>query len=309
MGTLRKVLNIVTTLHSAGAISFVEQGPLKVSWAHVGVPHSTGYDSAVILHLAATAGRLSQSSHGNMRRATPFLGSDVTLRRCVQLPPGLLDATPSRRCIEHACELLSRWPEAHIQARLLLRHVHPARFAVADLEGAPGNQTSMCGSSLKQLGVLWTTTECPISLVENIVHEMAHQKLAILGVDIHHATRLVKNPAALCLSPVILDRLRPISAVLHAQYSFLHVAELDIRMLQQATIGAEQARIASKLSLNIRRVALGQATLRLHCKTDRAGRTFLNVLSQWADSISQRGHALLRLADFRIGRRCEYPIQ
>ena len=54
------------------------------------------------------------------------------------------------------------------------------------------------------------------------------------------ATAIVGNdPAQRHVSPIVKDRTRPMTAVLHAQYSYVHVTALDLHMLEAERAGGK----------------------------------------------------------------------
>ena len=124
------------------------------------------------------------------------------------------------------------WPVAFRQCQRLLEAIHPAIDRRFPLESDAIYRGSSSHSYERLFGTVWLTVMCPIGAAEAIVHEMAHQKLRVLGVSFELASRVVGNDRrSLYVSPIVKDRLRPMTAVLHAQYSYIHVTQLDIHIL------------------------------------------------------------------------------
>lgn len=75
-----------------------------------------------------------------------------------------------------------------------------------------------------------TTVNSTIGGAEGIVHETGHLKLHALGMDLeeHDGCILANDPEELYESPIRKDKLRPMSAVVQAQYSYIHVLQLDL---------------------------------------------------------------------------------
>jgi prolyl 4-hydroxylase len=113
---------------------------------------------------------------------------------------------------------------------------------------------------------------------------MAHQKLRVLGVAFESAASVVgNNPATLYDSPIIKDRLRPMTAVLHAEYSYVHVTALDIHMLQAERDPTRRAVLGSVLETNLSRIEEGYDTLRKHFEPGEHGREFLEGFFAWTE--------------------------
>ncbi|MFX9012133.1 hypothetical protein ABTN18_20760, partial [Acinetobacter baumannii] len=74
------------------------------------------------------------------------------------------------------------------------------------------------------------------------------------------AQRLIANPPSQRFaSPIRKDRARPMTAVFHAQYSFIHVTALDLHMLEHAADENERSQYLMLLARNVPRMRAGQA--------------------------------------------------
>lgn len=123
---------------------------------------------------------------------------------------------------------------------------------------------------------------------------MAHQKLRALGVSIETADRLITNsPSEQFESPIRKDRKRPMAAVVHAQYSFIHVTALDLYMLAEARGQRERQLILMLLARNVPRMQSGYEEVARHVKTDDAGRRFIDAFMRWSSGVLARGQAAL----------------
>ena len=135
---------------------------------------------------------------------------------------------------------------------------------------------------------------CPIGAAEAIVHEMAHQKLRVLGVSFESASRVVGNDRrSLYVSPIIKDRLRPMTAVLHAQYSYIHVTQLDIHILEFERDDQRRDVLRNRLNVNLLRILDGQTTLRKHFEPGPHGREFMVGLSSWMERTIETAERLV----------------
>jgi HEXXH motif-containing protein len=129
---------------------------------------------------------------------------------------------------------------------------------------------------------------------------MAHQKLRVLGVSFESATSIVGNdPRNLYVSPIIKDRLRPMTAVLHAQYSYVHVTALDIRILEAEHDPCRCEAIGRRLGVNLARIKEGLETLRNHLDPGRHGEEFMRGMFAWTERTIGTGERLLQAKSCR----------
>jgi len=128
---------------------------------------------------------------------------------------------------------------------------------------------------------------------------MAHQKLRALGVSFESARRIVANsPSEQFESPIRKDRKRAMTAVLHAQYSFIHVTALDLKMLAEPSSERERQHILMLLARNVPRMKSGYEVLAQNIKTDEAGRLFIDAFLKWSCAVLQQGQAELDAAGY-----------
>jgi HEXXH motif-containing protein len=192
------------------------------------------------------------------------------------------DAPADHPNIAFAAELVRTWPLAFAQCQRLVDTIHPALDVRIALESNQVYRGASSHSIERLFGTLWATIYCPIGLAEAIVHEMAHQKLRVLGVSFESANALVANDRrSLYVSPVVKGRLRPMTAVLHAQYSYVYVTNLDIHILQTECDGARQDVIRRRLHVNLSRITEGYDTIRTHFEPGEHGREFMEGFASW----------------------------
>ena len=123
---------------------------------------------------------------------------------------------------------------------------------------------------------------------------MAHQKLRALGVSFESAARLVTNPPTQMFdSPIRKDKPRPMTAVLHAQYSFIHVTALDLYMLPGARDEDERQQILMLLARNVPRMQAGYTEIEKNIQVDAAGKRFVDAFMAWSQRVLQDGQATL----------------
>jgi HEXXH motif-containing protein len=157
--------------------------------------------------------------------------------------------------------------------------------------GVPqGGHGCCCGNYHDDFGWIYVTADDPWGFAEGIVHEMAHWKLRALGVQFEDWTDLLlkHQPTELYASPVRKDKPRPMGAVLHAQYSYVHVAEMVRRMYEAAPYPTPAD--ASWLAIQLARIKEGQGTLRAHARgTPGVGDMFLEGLDFWTTEVLSTG--------------------
>ena len=142
---------------------------------------------------------------------------------------------------------------------------------------------------------MWATIYCPFGLAEAIVHELAHQKLRALGVSFEYATTIVGNdPSKLYSSPIVKERLRPMTAVLHAEYSYVHVTSLDIHILTAEKDTCRREVLRGVLKKNQARIQDGYETIQKHFHPGAHGREFMAAFSHWTENTIQAATDVLR---------------
>jgi hypothetical protein len=192
---------------------------------------------------------------------------------------GVGEDDPNILLVEQA---LLKWTEvvqavAHVNSWTPFRHKGPAGQGCTSGHLHPketnGQVTTFC------------TIDDVIGGAEGFVHEAAHQRLNLLGLQIEeHDGRLIQNDSeAVFFSPIRRDCLRPMSALIHGIYAWTHMLEVDI-----ANEGAYY------LSVNVPKVRMGLSTIKEECQPTAYGRAFFEVFYSWADSVVENGSALLK---------------
>jgi HEXXH motif-containing protein len=275
----------------------------RIDWAAVAVPDVDGHGSRVARALANTRrGRWSgETALGPPRPGEPTLfAGAVAVRRAREHChlPRYTHAPLDHPHIAIAEAHVARWPAGYALVRevvdtfnpLLDREVPPERWAQANGSGSHFDTY--------RFGVIYATIFDPIGLAQAFVHEAAHQKLFGLGVLIEHADRIVRNdPSRLYPSPIVVDRPRPMTAVLHAEYSFIHVAALELALLAALGDGPEDARpravLRSMLARNVARLTPGLQVIEAAIETDAAGDRFVGAFVPWAAQVLARARDVL----------------
>lgn len=186
---------------------------------------------------------------------------------------------------------LRLWPCVHRQFPELIACVHP-------MQPPPHVEYpdwfSSSGSHESEFGVIYATVDHSVTLAEAMVHEMAHNKLFALGIGVEQAARLITNrPDELYVSPVIKDRLRPLTAVFHAEYTFTHIVYLDLLMLAATSDEREREALPCLLEHSLTAIEEGFDVVRANVKTDTEGRRFVDGFLRWAEAvIDEAGRAV-----------------
>jgi HEXXH motif-containing protein len=270
-----------------------------VDWRRMAAPQDDGYDTDMTLRLAENCGTPSRPLPYRRRPidgAATFCDGMVAVRQAPEL--GMMTDRIVPAQIDHpniplGAAFLARWPAAYAQFGRLVDTVYPYTDPVQASQGecALGSSSH---SYEDQFGSVHATVDNALGFAQALIHEMAHQKLRALGVSVESAERLVaNNPSELFDSPIRKDRPRPMTAVLHAQYSFIHVTALDLHMLAGAKGERERQYILMLLARNVPRMQAGYQEVARHIRTDEVGRLFVDAFMEWSGDVLQRGQAEL----------------
>lgn len=284
--------------------------PASIDWERMVEPQRDQYDTRMTLALATTSGSPLRPEPYVRRSADglpTIAGTDVAIRYLDQrelAPPRFALAPADHPNLPKAIDYLRRWPEAYEQFLALIDSVHPCTDPTIP-EGMRGAVSGSCSHSHEWwFGTVCVTVDDPIGCAQALVHEMAHQKLRALGVSVEKAWRVVANdPAELFPSPIRIGVARPMTAVLHAQYSFIYIVELDLRMLAAERDPAARDHILQLLLRNVVRMEAGYETLARNIRTDDAGAPFVDTFLAWARRAIDAGYDALNTNGYetRIG--------
>lgn len=275
-----------------------------LDWARVVSPQRDGHDSRIALQFAAAAGYVRRPVAGcksilDGRIAIRPLEADTEVEGwCEQ---GELDSVN----LERAATLLQHWPEGFSQFVCLIDTIFPIRAvqistaAFPSATRAPGSLMlgSASHSEWRRFGSLYTTSHDPIGTAQAFVHELAHQKLRALGVHVDRADRLVINSGEQQFeSPVRKDKLRPMTAVVHATYSWFYICQLDCHLVEWALASGGDPEVTlfqRFLARNISLLAAGLETIHAHVEVDDAGAQFFPELLRQGAALIERACRLL----------------
>ncbi|CAN5535935.1 hypothetical protein BH09BAC6_BH09BAC6_33220 [soil metagenome] len=278
----------------------------KIDWSKMCIPQSDQYDTRMILYLAM---------HGTSPlRKVPYQ------RRPVEDAPTCCDGTVALRLfpdrvfstdnvvpaafdhpnLERGAQFLARWPAAYTQFKTLMDTVYP----YSDLGQAKMGAYAFGSSSHSfenEFGGIHVTVDDPIGMAQAMIHEMAHQKLRAMGVSFEVAERLITNPPSeRFVSPIRKDKTRPMTAVFHAQYSFMHVTALNLYMLKAAKDEPERTRILMLLGRNVPRMQQGYDVISENITTDTEGSNFVNEFMRWSTDVIAEGYEQLDVHGYGV---------
>jgi hypothetical protein len=272
----------------------------SIDWSRMAEPQDDQYDTQIALEFAMT-------------RRSP-LRSELYVRRPLGDSPTIFDGAVAVRHIRNRCpdpfrhvngpldhpnialaaEFVRRWPTVFTQFRTLMDSFNPMIDLTIPRERYGTWRGSSSHSEESMFGTMFGTFYDPLGLAQAFVHEMAHQKLRALGISVETTTGLITNPPSeLYASPIRKDKLRPMSAVFHAEYSFIYVTALDIKMIEAENQQQNITKLLSLLARNVRRMEEGLSVIQKHIKVDSDGRIFIDAFFNWAECVINKGNALL----------------
>jgi HEXXH motif-containing protein len=262
--------------------------PATIDWSRLAEPEEDGYDTEFVANLATR--RTAADSPSQL----PSANSEHAGRQWFAVAPVYADRPDFRRDFSRfeiadarhpnillAAELVECWPAGAAQARHLIRVLHAGLDPDFDYDVGWTTVATSSHSYDDAFGTLWATVQSALGLAEAIVHEMAHHKLRAYGVRFEDADRIVANaPGELYPSALLGGRMRPMPAVLHAQYALLHMVALKLAVLARGpavAIGLAQALLRRDLLM----VREGAVTIRRNLVVDRSGERFMPALWRW----------------------------
>lgn len=260
-------------------------------WERVAEPQVDGYDSDVTLQALRESRYAERTSRTVPQQHGPVWTDGSPARWIVMAdhmrPSSMLhDMDHTNAQVQGGLRLLETWPAVRLMCSRLLVALCPIS-AGTPAEGHGGT----CGNFGDDWGWIYCTADNAWGFAEGIVHEVAHWKLRAFGIWFEDWTpRLIANSVNdRYVSPVRKDMPRPMGAVLHAQYSYIHVAQMCVRMLQ-ATLVPTVSNYEWTL-LQLQRITEGQKTLREHFRGTAEGQRFFEGMDAWTTRVIEEGTA------------------
>ncbi|MEL6535650.1 MAG: HEXXH motif-containing putative peptide modification protein [Bacteroidota bacterium] len=269
---------------------------MNIDWSRVAAPQADGYDTEVVLYCLRTRHGIAsaQTSHTleASKAGTAFEGAvDIRYVDAYHLER-FTDAPADHTNLLAAARMVKVWEPVYRQFQRIVHSIHPWEDKTI-----PEDSLGSCSHSLdSHLGTLYATVNSAHGLAQAFVHEMAHNKLRALGIMLESTDHLITNPPhAVYESPIRKDRLRPMTAVFHAQYSFMHCTALDIENMKVSE-GLEHQKWRVLLQNNLPRMKDGDATLKQYLQTDHDGEAFFKGFFEWSDGVLAEGQKMLTQA-------------
>lgn len=264
----------------------------QIDWARVAAPQVDGYDTRVAFEVFqttryATKGRTPPSTAEKIWEDGRAVF--VTMQDANQRPSSSLEDMPlTDPRVRRGIKLLDHWPEVRRQCAELLIGVSPLMLG----KGEDGHGCT-CGNYGDDFGWIFVSADSPWGFAEGIVHEMGHWKLRALGVwfEDWNDLLLANKFDELYASPVRKDKPRPMGAVIHAQYSYIHVARICTLLL--AATPQPTVNDVDWTALQLKRITEGQLTIREHARGTEAGQQFLAGLDAWTTQVLEEGHRVV----------------
>ncbi|MEL6534526.1 MAG: HEXXH motif-containing putative peptide modification protein [Bacteroidota bacterium] len=270
-----------------------------IDWARVAIPQVDGYDTEIIRQCAtlrfARTGKWEDLARHQTGAATMLEGATQIIDKHHPHPLGEeFDQAPTDHPSYARCtELLQRWPEGYRQCQGLVHTLQPA--VQRDVETDDQVFGSCSHAFEMEFGTFYATVHDAYALAQAMVHEMAHMKLFALGFGKESTGHLIMNPLHEEYSSTIrTDKPRPMSAVIHAQYSFIHVVALDLYMLQKETDRDAQAHLLRLLARNVERMEIGYQTIDENVKLTPDGEAFFGAFMTWSRRVLDQGQRVLK---------------
>lgn len=290
-GVLRRdVASTLDALYSAGVLIAAPPRTATIDWERLAAPQEDGYDVGVVEeNLAAVMKPVEAWS------ATTWFASCRLYEGLYSNPGmGLRRVQVDHPNLAVAIGLLqSRWQVGYATVSRLLRGAELLLDPQYRLAPDAYFAGSRCHSedTPPLLGTMWSTANCPYMLAENLVHEIAHQKLFALGIGKESHRCLIENSAVHRFrSPVLTSRLRPMSALVHGIYAYAYVMQLDYKLLEQETNPRLRVLLADRISQNRDRLETGWSELSTHLLVDADGARFFDGLSAWVERLLLPAH-------------------
>lgn len=264
------------------------EADILIEWTRVAEPQSDQYDTLIVLDFLRRRGYVRE----DIGSAPTFFDGQVALRNDAVCLDNCVPAQPDHPNINKGCDLIRLWPTVFTQCQLLIESVSPF---IKPQDPCDATNGSTCGPGTRGFGTIASTINSYVGFAEAIVHEMGHHKLRALGFQYESAERIIRNPSDQKFkSPIRYDCLRPMPAVLHAQYSYTYVSALDIEIIKAGTDLSRDRRIAEdSLAKILPKLEFGLEVIRDNADTDSAGADFLEGYFAWLNRVLEEGYRIL----------------
>lgn len=214
-------------------------------------------------------------------------------------------------------EVLSTWPEMRVMVSEMMDYFYPAVMndgtytkgqkiigcSCGIYGNAPHHERTNPNRNKKEnesydISIL-STVAGAVGCVEGIVHELGHQKLHALWIDLEDWTgQLFKNGKdEVFHSPVRFDKKRPIAAVVQAEFSYVYVTEFYTHFLQwmldnnmNTYEGMNIKVYGDRQAYNLKRIGNGIHTIKKVAKLTKEGKRFMKSFMNYSEDVWRRGY-------------------
>lgn len=270
---------------------------MEIDWTRVAEPQPDQYDTEVTLRRLRQSRKLP--SRQRSEEALTIFDGAVEVRPTegpYSRMEGLASAPlsdESMRKIRLAECYVRQWPAAFDQFKALMYAFYPIR----DIKGnrlPPGSKGSISHAFQSHIGTMCASIDDPVCLAQAFVHEMAHNKLRALGIMVESTEGFITNdPKELYPSPILIGTPRPMTAVFHAEYSFIYVTQLDLMLLANDPEEELKNYVMLLLKNNVSRMEPGLKLIREKIQVDAIGRPFVDGFIDWAQRAIDEGRRIL----------------
>lgn len=243
----------------------------EIDWSRMHRPQTDGYDTKMILALAAERYQFVKRPPAP-GAPSMFGGRLAIIHQKDKAAPYLNHAPFDHPNVAKTDAFLTQvWPEMATQCAEGLQEV----YIMLDDRHSSDVEISGCTcGNIAGFGGICTTIQGTIGFAHGIVHEWGHWKLHAMGVHLEDWDNLIANSFdELFDSPIRKDKPRPMGACVQAQYSYLHVLEMEIRAWKAGWK-------SDMLQVNAGRMTAGRETLK-SWKPDANGVLFAAALDAW----------------------------
>jgi hypothetical protein len=288
------VQQIIRQLRESGLLmqsQRVLEARQAVDWASVARPQEDLRDLFSALDLFAAHYDPDSIKKNDLDISRDALcGGRVRIRYCYETTSeDVQDAPFNHPNIKAAEAYLHFWSIGYRQFQAMIHSFHPVLRPGQPEDEKGFLEGSYCHSSdhPSMLGTMWSSVNCAMMLAENFVHETAHQKLFALGIRKETCDGLITNdPAKGYKSSVIIDRARPMTAVVHGVYAYLYVTQFDVKALRALRKDQHKfSELRNRVRTNMRRIEDGLEEIRRYITVDEEGTQFMKGFYDWADEL------------------------
>lgn len=262
----------------------------EIIWKRVAEPQGDRYDSLVALHFAREKGyeRPTVGDVPTILDGKVALGHDIWW-----VGPFCEPAPLDHPNVEKGCELVRQWDAAFTQLQMLTDTV--SIFLDSRSELYENTTGSMSTHDRETFGRVAATVNTAAGFAHALIHETSHNKLRALGIRFESAERIIRNsPEKKYQSPIRHDCLRPMQAVFHAQYSFTHVAALDIEVINSGKhLELNPVICTHSLADKLPKLQFGLNVIKRNVELDMAGDDFMLGFFEWSERVLAAGFGIL----------------